>query len=121
MGKDKGLDYLLDLDGEIWFQEAGCWIKIEARQLEKPVKECPHGIKYSLTLHDQYGKRLLGFDNAHPIKSRKRGRYKGRKIINDHIHRKSEDEVAPYTFESADQLISDFLKEVDKILVEIKR
>ncbi len=28
----------------------------------------PHGIRYALTLHDRYGTRLLGFDNAHAVK-----------------------------------------------------
>ena len=38
MSKDKGLDYLLDLDGEILAQDYGCWVKIEARKLEKATK-----------------------------------------------------------------------------------
>jgi hypothetical protein len=34
-----------------------------------PVRpEKPHGPDYSLTLHDGDGERLLGFDNAHPIR-----------------------------------------------------
>lgn len=49
MSKDKGLDYLLDLDGEILSQEKKCWIKIEARKLVKVTRECPHGVKYCLT------------------------------------------------------------------------
>ena len=118
MSKDKGLDYLLDLDGEILAQDAGCWIKIEAKRFVKSTKECPHGIKYSLTLHDKYGKRLLGFDNAHPIKSRKRGKFVGRRIVYDHIHKSTDDEVVPYVFESAEQLILDFFKEVDVVLQE---
>ena len=56
MSKDKGLGYLLDLDGEILAQDYGCWVKIEARKLEKITKEYPHRVKYSLTLHDRYGK-----------------------------------------------------------------
>lgn len=41
MSTDKGLDYLLDLDGQILAQEDGSWIKIEARLLDEPTKECP--------------------------------------------------------------------------------
>jgi len=120
MSTDKGLDYLLDLDGEILAQDKGCWIKIEARRLGKPTKECPHGIKYSLTLHDRFGERLLGFDNAHPIKTKKRGRFVGRRIVYDHMHKDSKNEAVPYIFKSAEHLVLDFFNEVDKILNEKK-
>ncbi len=100
MSKDKGLDYLLDLDGEILAQKGGFWIKIEARKLDQATKEYPHRIKYCLTLHDRYGKRLLGFDNAHQVKSRKRGKYKGRSIAYDHKHMTPGDKGGPYVFES---------------------
>ncbi len=120
MSKDKGLDYLLGLDGEILAQEGGFWIKIEARKLDHATKEYPHRIKYCLTLHDRDGKRLLGFDNAHQVKTRKRGRYKGRSIAYDHKHMAPGDKGVPYVFESAEQLLSDFFAEVDKVLREIK-
>lgn len=120
MSKDKGLDYLLDLDGEILAQEKGCWIKIEARKLQKVTQECPHGVRYSLTLHDRYGKRLLGFDNAHPVKTRKRGRFTGRRIAYDHKHTNPGDKGTAYVFESAEQLIADFFVEVDAILKAMK-
>ena len=116
MGKDKGLDYLLDLDGEILAQEGGYWIKIEARQLKQATKKCPHRIRYCLTLHDRYGKRVIGFDNAHSVKTRKRGRYKGRSVAYDHKHMNPVDKGTPYVFESAEQLLSDFFEEVDKYL-----
>lgn len=116
MSKDKGLDYLLDLDGEILAQEGGYWIKIEAKQLKHATKECPHRIKYCLTLHDRYGKRVMGFDNAHPVKTRKRGRYKGRSVAYDHKHMNPVDKGTPYVFETAEQLLSDFFEEVDKYL-----
>ena len=120
MSKDKGLEYLLDLDGEILTQDKGCWIKIEARKLAKVTWDCPHGVKYSLTLHDRYGKRLLGFDNAHPVKTRKRGRFTGRRIAYDHKHMNPGDKGIPYVFESAEQLLTDFFIEVDKVLIEMK-
>lgn len=120
MSKDQGLDYLLDLDGEIWVQEKGCWVKIEVRKLDKATKECPHRIKYSLTLHDKEGRRLLGFDNAHLIKTKKRGRFVGRNIVYDHKHMNPSDKGAPYTFESAEQLLADFFSEVDKVLSRMK-
>lgn len=120
MNVDNGLQYLLDLNGEILVQEDGSWIKIEVQLLNEPTKECPHGIKYCLTLHDRSGERILGFDNAHPIKTRKRGRFIGRKIVYDHQHNHPADKGVPYTFESAEQLLSDFFTEVDKVLKKEK-
>lgn len=120
MSVDKGLQYLLDLDGSILVQEDGSWIKIEARLLDEPTRASPHGIKYCLTLHDRSGKRILGFDNAHPIKTRKRGRFTGRIIVYDHKHTHPADKGIPYTFESAEQLLNDFFAEVDKALKKKK-
>jgi len=120
MSKDKGLDYLLDLDGEVLAQEGGCWVKIEARRLDRVTEEYPQRIKYCLTLHDRYGKRLIGFDNAHPIKTRKRGRFTGRSIAYDHKHMGIGDKGTPYVFESAEQLLADFFIEVDRVLGGMK-
>ena len=44
MSKDKGLDYLLDLNGEILAQESGYWVKIEANKLAQATREYPHRI-----------------------------------------------------------------------------
>lgn len=52
MHRDTGLDTLLEMDGYILDQGEGYWIKIEAKLLAKPTTERPHGISYSLTLHD---------------------------------------------------------------------
>jgi len=30
-------------------------------------KERPHGLHYSLTLHNEDSERVLGFDNAHAV------------------------------------------------------
>jgi hypothetical protein len=59
MAKHDPLDFLLDLDGEVIVQDRGYWVKIEARR-RNPSPQVPHGIDYSLTLHDKYGKRVLG-------------------------------------------------------------
>ena len=120
MSRDAGLDYLLALNGEILAQDKGYWIKVEARRLDQPPGACPHGIRYCLTLHDPYGKRVLGFDNAHPVVTRKRGRYNGRRVVYDHKHTNPRDKGTPYVFESAEQLVTDFFSEVDKMLREIK-
>jgi len=58
----------------------------------------------------------LGFDNAHPVITRKRGRFRGRSIIYDHKHMNPTDKGVPYVFESAEQLLVDFFAEVDKVL-----
>lgn len=61
---DNGLDVLLDLNGTEYTEENGYWYKIEAWRV-KVTKERPHGIRYNLTLHNNYNKRIIGFDNAH--------------------------------------------------------
>lgn len=51
MATDIGLTTLLDLNDSSIAQERGCWVKIEAWEVPKS-DEMPHGIRYSLTLHD---------------------------------------------------------------------
>ena len=81
--RDIGLDTLLDLDGSILEQEGGYWIKIEAR-LVPPSDPAQHGIRYSLTLHDKYGTRVLGYDNAHAVKPPKKFKFAGQRLPYDH-------------------------------------
>jgi len=103
------LDNLLMLDGETFALENGYWVKFEAKQVAVN-SEIPHGIKYSLTLHDRHNQRVIGYDNGHSYKPR-RGKYGAKKKTWDHLHRKME--VFPYEFSSALQLIEDFWKSVD--------
>jgi len=117
MSYKKNIDTLLDLDGVIIEQTSGYWTKFEVRQIS-PTDNIPHGIRYSLTLHDCYGKRIMGFDNAHAVKSRKKGNHQGRKTY-DHRHRHPQDEGIPYEFVDASQLLKDFWAEVDKILTTL--
>jgi len=95
MDYDKNIDTLLDLDGVVIEQVGRYWTKFEVRRIPKITEEIPHGIRYSLTLHDRHGERIMGFDNAHAIKSRKKGTHLGRKTY-DHCHRHSKDEGTPY-------------------------
>lgn len=113
---DHGLETLLLLDGEIHDQADGYWIKIEVTQAT-PGVHIPHGIRYSLTLHDRYGTRLLGYANAHGIKSPKK-RYSGGRLAYDHRHRHSRDKDVAYEFVDAGQLRSDFFNEIDRVLKE---
>jgi len=82
MATDTGLATLLDLDGSIIAQEHGCWVKIEAWAVPAS-REMPHGIRYSLTLHDRHGKRMLGYDNAHALKPPRKG-FSGTRLEYDH-------------------------------------
>ena len=87
----------------------------------KPCPEIPHGIRYNLTLHNNYNRRIMGFDNAHAPKSRKRGKFKGRIVAYDHRHKSSKDRGTPYAFSSAQQLLEDFFNEVNRIMQEVKQ
>lgn len=109
---DYTLDALLDMDGEVYFYPNGYWYKIEARRLRLADINFPKGIKYSLTFHAPNGKRVLGYDNAHPVT--------GSKFDEpfDHIHKG--ERVIKYSFENAIQLLSDFFRDIDMIL-EFKR
>ncbi|MCF6807793.1 hypothetical protein L3V79_05235 [Thiotrichales bacterium 19S9-12] len=118
MKKDTGIDQLILLDGTTYFDENGYWYKIEAHFV-KPTKERPHGVRYNLTLHDKYNRRILGFDNAHAVTRGKQ--LKGRIIEYDHMHRNSFDKGTPYHFTSAYQLLKDFFERVNKIIEESKR
>ena len=113
--QDAQLQTLLDLDGMIYPLENGYWVKFRAQKVE-PTSRIPHGISYSLTLHDRNNTRVLGYDNAHGIKRKKKGRkkYAARKLSWDHKHHQSE--VAEYHFESASQLLIDFWENVDRII-----
>lgn len=81
--KSPGKHVLLGLHQQILDQEDGYWIKIEAWEV-KASMSIPHGIRYSLTLHNPRGVRILGYDNAH---SPKFSGYTNRKLPYDHRHR----------------------------------
>jgi hypothetical protein len=115
MTKGDSLSYLLDLDGEILVQAGGYWVKIEARKCEMS-PQIPHGIRYSLTLHDRYGKRALGFDNAHAAPKR-RGGFSARRIEYDHWH-PDRRAIEVYEFIDAGKLLEDFFAAVDQVLKE---
>ena len=107
--KDVGLENLLALNGTEYTEENGYWYKIEAFLVE-PTEERPHGIRYNLTLHDNYNQRILGFDNAHGIKVKEKGRFSGRMIKHEHVYKSMDDKGTPYEFESSEQLLRDFFK-----------
>jgi len=104
---DDALEALLDLDGEIIILNQQYWVKFEAKRLPDNDHR-PHGIKYSLTLHDDENERVIGYDNAHKIPNSTLVEY-------DHRHLKS-GRIKPYTFETAHKLLEDFWKDVDKYM-----
>lgn len=116
--RQSGLDTLLDLHGAILVQERGYWIKLEAWTIE-PTEGVPQGIRYSLTLHDPRGTRVLGYDNSHAVKPGRK-RFGGQRHEYDHVHRHAKDKGVRYEFSSAGRLLTDFFAEVDKVLKEIR-
>jgi hypothetical protein len=69
--RDPGLDVLLDLDGQVFVIDAKGrhWVRFSVTRVAS-TPERPHGLKYSLTLHGPDGSRLIGIDNAHPVRRR---------------------------------------------------
>jgi hypothetical protein len=114
--RDPGLDALLELDGQVLVVDpAGRhWVKFVVKQVA-PSPERPHGLAYSLTLHDATGARLVGFDNAHAAPSSSRHGARGQ-LAHDHRHRLRS--IGPYEYRDAASLLSDFWDEVIKSLKE---
>ena len=119
MDRDYGLDTLLDLDGVVIEQALGHWIKFDVA-ITEVTPERPHGIRYSLTLHNKFGHRVMGYDNAHAVKLPKKFKYAGRKIEYDHHHRYPSDKGIPYEFQDAYQLLQDFFESVDEYLKQVR-
>jgi len=112
--EDFGLQWLLELHGYIVNLDHGYWWKAEA-WLVPPSVLCPHGVRYSLTLHNEHNTRIFGYDNAHGIKTASRGKFASR-IVRDHVHLTSTDKGHPYEFSSATQLLEDFFKNSEEII-----
>jgi hypothetical protein len=112
--KKNDLETLLELNGIEYGIGAGYWVKFSAKKMP-PSEHRPHGIKYSLTMHNQYGTRLVGFDNAH-LADIKRKKFTAKRFAWDHKHQRSV--ISDYDFDSAGQLIEDFWNLIDQILKE---
>jgi Family of unknown function (DUF6516) len=114
--RDPGAEVLLDLDGQVFVVDAkgGYWVRFSVNRVTS-TPERPHGLKYSLTLHGPDGSRLIGFDNAHPVRESRGPGGKSRSPL-DHKHRL--ETVRPYRFKDAATLVEDFWGEVDKLLRE---
>ena len=109
------LEFLLAFNGRTHWYEGGYHVRFEIRRVRKTAAR-PHGLRYSFTLHDPDGMRLIGFDNAHTV--RPRSRFKAKPEAADHWHRTENDEGRPYQFRDAETLIEDFMNEVERVLAE---
>ena len=113
---DPGLAHLLELHGTIESQTtSGYWTKIEARRVKASLAR-PFGLKYSLTLHSPAGDRLIGFDNAHSIKSAVQA---DKRLAWDHCHCDAHNDPIAYEYCGAYQLLNDFYEEVMRVLKEV--
>ena len=107
---------MLELNGQMLVidPETRHWVRFAVRRV--PASEAkPHGLDYSLTLHGPDGERLIGFDNAHPVRSRPGPGGKASSTF-DHKHRLKT--VRPYEYKDAATLLADFWSAVDAVLRE---
>ncbi|TMV81908.1 hypothetical protein FGG78_24585 [Thioclava sp. BHET1] len=112
--RDHSLDTLLDLHGQRYFMgDKGHRVQFDVAEVEVS-PERPHGLKYSLTVHNPRGERIAGFDNAHPAPSG--GKPGARKAEFDHKHRFKT--VRPYDYHDAATLIEDFWQLAESVLRE---
>jgi len=107
-----GLEYLLELNGEIFPMDNGYWTKIEAKVVDSS-EQIPHGVKYSLTLHNKSNARILGYDNAHGVRTNKT-KFKVMKTKWDHKHERNR--IKSYDYKTAATLLEDFWNDVNKII-----
>jgi hypothetical protein len=109
MAEDHELEVLLSLDG-LEFQFAqGSRVRIAAQMVETTSAR-PHGIKYSLTLHDPTDARIYGLDNAHGGRRHRAGF--------DHRHVYGGRRIIAYVYRGPIELLEDFYREVERILRE---
>ena len=115
VARDPGFDTLLELDDVILaVDDLGHWVKFMVHRTDV-TPERPHGLSYSLTLHAPDGNRLVGFDNAHPVKMR-RGSQLLQRPEYDHKHRLRF--VGAYDYRDAATLLAAFWSEVEIVLRE---
>jgi hypothetical protein len=112
--EDRTLETLLDLDGEIMEVGGGFWVKFKARRVA-PTARRPWGVDYSLCLFNPDDKRVICYDNAHPVAGAT-GPAKRRTGASDHVHKGGKPK--PYAYRDAVALLEDFWGDVYKILKE---
>lgn len=110
--RDTSLDTLLGLNEQTFYVGEEYWVKFIVAEVEV-TSERPHGLRYSLTLHDGSGARVVGFDNAHSVSGQKGPGGKAKQRF-DHKHRFKT--IRPYDYKDAVSLLTDFWIEVDAVL-----
>jgi hypothetical protein len=112
---EPGLDALLSLHGEVFVIDppTGTTVRFIVHRVP-PSAARPHGIAYSLTMHDRQGRRIVGFDNAHAVAVT--GGPRGRSRAFDHRHARGN--VRPDAYTDAAKLLADFWDEVYAELAE---
>jgi len=115
------IEVLLCMHGEQVHRDDGYWWKIEAWRVPH-TKERPHGVRYNLTLHNKYNKRVFGHDNAHAVKPPKSNKFSGKRYEYDHLHKLVIDKGTPYEFSNCYLLLQDFFEGIDKTIeaIEVK-
>ncbi|MFN7098560.1 MAG: DUF6516 family protein [Gammaproteobacteria bacterium] len=115
MTQYKDYENLLELDGTRFVidEHLGLWVKFDVT-LITPTAHRPHGIRYSLTLHDRSNQRIMGFDNAHAINYKYRN--KGQETY-DHVHYYLTAKPSIYIYKNAVSLLEDFWRAVDQTLL----
>lgn len=105
MERDPSVDAMLELDGQVLVidPETRHWVRFAVRRVRASDAK-PHGLDYSLTLHGPDGEGLMGFDNAHPARSRS-GPSGGPGSTFDHEHRLKT--VRPCEYKGAATLLAD--------------
>ena len=76
----------------------GSIVEMTIWQLPQASAERAHGLKYSL-FYGRNGKRIVGYDNEHGKSDHK------------HVH----EVQSRYKFESVDQIVADFLADVERV------
>ena len=116
MERDSSLDALLELTGQVLVidPETNHWVRFVVHCVPETEAK-PHGLDYSLTLHGPDGTRLVGFDNAHQVRSQSGP---GARAGGAHDHRHRLRTVRPYDYKDAATLLEDFWIEVDAVMRE---
>jgi hypothetical protein len=110
--RDRSIERLLDLDGEIIEVGGGYWVEFQAKRVPQTEAK-PHGVDYGLCLVSPNWGRRVCYDNAHPVQS---GRAPSGRMSQTNDHRHVEGTVTPYAYKDAEQLLIDFWADVERIL-----
>ncbi len=112
--RDPFFDTLLNLDGQVCYMgDKGHRVQFVVSAVP-PSPERPHGLTYTLTVHNPRGQRIAGFDNAHGVPASNGPG--GKRQAYDHKHRFKT--VRPYDYRDAAALLEDFWKLAEAVLHE---